>query len=162
MLYAESLKNTGAEFVGQDLEEEYSPSDDLLDPVDSIRTASEIAHRNGLKFLAVPGHPVDTAKTAGQFAAYADLYIIQAQPMQSDLHTYKSFVVSIVNTLRATNPNITIITELSTGEETVSNMKECFTLVANYVDGVTIWYENEDNDISKLDDFLEWFNQRYK
>jgi hypothetical protein len=41
-------------------------------------------------------------------------------------------------------------------------MKECFALVANYVDRVTIWYENEDNDISKLDDFLEWFNQRYK
>jgi hypothetical protein len=119
-----------------------------------MRIASEIAYQNGLKFLAVPGHPVDTARTAGQFASFADLYIIQAEPKQSDPDAYKSFVVSIVNAVKAANTDTTIITELSTEKGTVSNMKECFSLVANYVDGVTSWYENEDDDFSVINNII--------
>jgi hypothetical protein len=160
---APTLKEKGIHFVGYDLEAEYSPADDLLDPTDSIRRASDTAHRNGLYFLAVPGYPFSTPEAAKNFAPYADIYIIQAQVRQSDPYEYQSFVISVSDQIRS-NSDAVVITELSTEgtKGTALNMMESFSLVSSHVDGVTIWSGNNNDALTKVKNFLEWFKSRYR
>jgi hypothetical protein len=160
---APTLKEKGIHFVGYDLEAEYSPADDLLDPTDSIRRASETAHINGLKFLAVPGYPFSTPEAAEKFAPYADIYVIQAQARQSDPYEYRSLVTSISDQIRS-NSDALVVTELSTEgtKGTASNMMESFSSVSGHIDGVTIWSGNSNDALTKVKSFLEWFESRYR
>jgi uncharacterized membrane protein YwzB len=156
-----SLKQKGVSFVGYDLESEGSPATDLSHPVASMRDASKVVHQYGLKFLAIPGYPFDTYTYVSQFAPYADIYIIQAQSNESQPSIYKSYVIGAINALRAANPNARIITELSTNTGTLSEMKQSFSVIAQNVDGVTVWPESVKS-LSKVKKFLEWYNNSYR
>ena len=68
---------------------------------------------------------------------------------------------SQIEILKAVNPDIRIITELSTNKGSVSDMEKSFSMVAQYVDGVTVWQESV-NDLSQVKRFLEWYNQNYR
>jgi hypothetical protein len=157
----QSLKQRGVSFIGYDLESEGSPPTDLSDPVASMRDASKVIHQYGLKFLAVPGYPFDTNTYVSRFAPYADIYVIQAQGNESEPSMYKSNVVGAINALHAANPNARVITELSTNTGTLSDMKKSFSMVAQNVDGVTVWPETL-KDLSKVKKFLEWYNAIYR
>jgi hypothetical protein len=157
----QSLKQRGVSFIGYDLESEGSPPTDLSDPVASMRDAFKVVHQYGLKLLAVPGYPFDTNTYVNQFAPYADIYVIQAQGNESQPSMYKSNVVGAINALRAANPNARIITELSTNTGTLSDMKKSFSMVAQNVDGVTVWPESVKG-LSKVKKFLEWYNAIYR
>jgi hypothetical protein len=157
----QSLKQRGVSFIGYDLESEGSPPTDLSDPVASMRDASKVVHQYGLKFLAVPGYPFDTNTYVSQFAPYADIYVIQAQGNESQPSMYKSNVVGAINALRAANPNARVITELSTNTGTLSDMKKSFSMVAQNVDGVSVWPESVKG-LSKVKKFLEWYNAIYR
>ena len=61
---------------------------------------------------------------------------------------------SQIEILKAVNHDIRIITELSTNKDSISNMEKSFSMVAQYVDGVTVWQESA-NDLSKVTRFLE-------
>jgi len=158
---AEMLKQKGVGFIGYDLESEGSPASDQSDPVASMRESYKIVHQHGLKFLAVPGYPFDTNAYISQYAPYADIYVIQAQGNESKPSVYQSSVKSQIEILKAVNPDIRIITELSTNKGTVLDMEKSFSMVAQYVDGVTVWQESV-NDLSKVKRFLEWYNQNYR
>jgi hypothetical protein len=157
----QSLKQIGVSFIGYDLESEGSPVTDLSHPVASIHEASKIVQQHGLIFMAVPGYPFTTNAYVTQFAPYADIYVIQAQGNESQPSVYKSSVISTINALKAANPNVRIITELSTNKGNLSDMKESFSMVAQYVDGVTVWPESSNN-LSKVRRFLEWYNNNYR
>lgn len=158
----QSLKEQGVDFIGYDLERDGSPAADLANPVGSMRNASEIVHRNNMTFIAVPGHPFNTNAYATKFAPYIDIAIIQAQDNQSQPNIYNASVASRVSALKAANPNIRIMSELSTHNVTLLNMEQSFSLVAKrYVDGVTVWPESL-ADLPKLKGFLEWYNHTYR
>jgi hypothetical protein len=157
----QSLKQRGVNFIGYDLESEGSPATDLSHPVASMHEASKIVQQHGLIFMAVPGYPFTTYAYVSQFAPYANIYVIQAQGNESQPSVYKSSVTSTINALKAANPNVRIITELSTNKGNLSDMKESFSMVAQYVDGVTVWPESI-NHLSKVRRFLEWYNNNYR
>src|SRR5215212_1175396 len=157
----QSLKQRGIGFIGYDLENEGSPATTRSDPLASMCEAYKIAHQHELKFLAVPGYPFNTHAYISQFAPYADIYVIQAQGNESKPSVYQSSVKTRIDTLKQLNPDIRIITELSTNKGTVSDMEKSFSMVAQYVDGVTIWQESV-SDLSKVKRFLEWYNQNYR
>jgi hypothetical protein len=157
----QSLKQRGVSFIGYDLESEGSPATDLSHPVASMHEASKIVQQHGLIFMAVPGYPFTTNAYVTQFAPYADIYVIQAQGNESQPSEYKSSVISRINTLKAVNPNVRIITELSTNKGSLSDMKQSFSMVAQYVDAVTVWPESI-HDLSKVRRFLEWYNHNYR
>jgi hypothetical protein len=153
------LKKMGAKFIAYDLEASYSPQSDLADPVMSMKQASEIAHDNGLKLLAIPSHKL-TDVYYNSFAPLADIYGLQAQVYQPNTSEYKTYVQGIVPKLKAAHPGMPIITEISTNQGSANNMKLAFSMVDDIVDGVTIWYKEEG--ITKLNNFLEWFDQNYR
>ena len=97
--------------MGYDLESGSSKTD-INDPIRAIIQASKIAHQNGFKFMPIPGFPVNTPQLAGQFAPYADVYIIQAEAHQQTPSIFQNFVISRVNAIRSANPNIPIMVEV--------------------------------------------------
>jgi hypothetical protein len=153
------LKKMGATFIAYDLEASYSPESDMVDPVTSMKQASEIARSNGLKLLAIPSHKL-TDIYYSSFAPLVDIYGLQAQQYQPNTTEYRTYVEGIVPKLRAAHPGMPIITEISTNQGTANNMKLAFAMVDDVVDGVTIWYKEEG--MTKLDNFLEWFHQNYR
>jgi hypothetical protein len=155
------LKAKGAAFISYDLEASYSPISDSSDPIGSMRQASQILHQNGLKLIATPSHRL-TDKYYSSFAPLADIYILQAQPYQSNSSKYKSYVDNIVPKLRAAHPGMPIITELSTARGDLQSMKQGFSSVSNIVDGVASWYANTADSLVQLHQFLEWFQQNYR
>jgi hypothetical protein len=75
---AARIKQNGAYFVAYDLEKQYSPTANMVDPVSSMKQASQAAHQNGLKLLAIPSHKLTDLYYAS-FAPVADIYGLQAQ-----------------------------------------------------------------------------------
>lgn len=162
------LKAKGIEFIDYDLEpgSGYSPASDLADPVASIRAASKAAHDNGLLFQCSPSKKITTDYGA-QLAPYCDQYHIQAQSLQTNPAQYESFVKSTVAKLRQNNPDIVISVQLSTqrgaasGMTLLETMKNDFARVADDVDGITLWFANNDSALSVVKSFAEWFDANY-
>jgi len=162
------LKAKGIEFIDYDLEpgSGYSPASDLADPVASIRAASKAAHDNGLLFQCSPSKKITTDYGA-QLAPYCDQYHIQAQSLQTNPAQYESFVKSTVAKLRQNNPDIVISVQLSTqrgaasGMTLLETMKNDFARVADDVDGITLWFANNDSALSAVKSFAEWFDANY-
>jgi hypothetical protein len=156
-----SLKSNGVNFISYDLEETYSAPGDLIDPVNSMKQASNIVHQSGLKLIATPSHKL-TDKFAPNFAAVADLYILQAQAYQSNSSSYQVYVNNMTSKLKAAHLGMPVIAELSTARGDLASMKKSFSLVANVVDGVTSWYANTPDGLNQLNAFLSWFQQNYR
>jgi hypothetical protein len=80
----------------------------LIDPVKSVKLASDVVHRNGLKFMLAPSREY-TSLYGAQFAKFADIYDVQAQSLQSKPNEYKGYVEQIVKKLRSSNREISIV-----------------------------------------------------
>lgn len=154
------LESKGVTFISYDIEQYHSPAGDIKDPVISVKTASEIVHQHGMKFMVSPQGKL-TKLYGKQFAPYADIYNIQAQHMQQRgcQTKYQEYVEDSVKEIKAANPNITITSQVSTPRGTLDNMKECFSTVADVVDGVTVWYAFKDLD--QVKQFYTWFRNNY-
>jgi hypothetical protein len=166
---APKLKAKGIEVIDYDLEpgDGHSPSSDLANPVASIKAASQAAHDNGLLFRCSPARALTTTYGA-QMAPYCDQYHIQAQALQDRPSEYESYVEGMVTKLRAANPNVQISVQVSTQREAASGMtlletmKTDFARVADKVDGVSVWFSNDDQALSVVKSFSEWFNANYR
>jgi hypothetical protein len=166
---APKLKAKGIEVIDYDLEpgDGHSPSSDLANPVASIKAASQAAHDNGLLFRCSPARALTTTYGA-QMAPYCDQYHIQAQAIQDRPSEYESYVEGMVTKLRAANPNVQISVQVSTQREAASGMtlletmKTDFARVADKVDGVSVWFSNDDQALSVVKSFSEWFNANYR
>ncbi len=165
---APHLKSKGIEFIDYDLEpgSGHSPRSDLADPVASIRAASKAAHDNGLLFQCSPSKRITTDYGA-QLAQYCDQYHIQAQSLQTNPAQYESFVKSTVQKLRQNNPDIVISVQLSTQRESANGMslfetmKNDFARVADDVDGVSLWFANNNSSLNVVESFAKWFDANY-
>lgn len=132
----------------------YSPTIDLADPVEAVKKASEFAHSAGKKFSLSAAKQL-TTKYAIQFAPFCDYYNIQAQTLQYDAKLYRDYVASICKKLRAANPKIAIACQVSTQQP--GDIKKAVASVIGLVQGVSLWYGN--NDLAILKDLLAWYAQ---
>jgi hypothetical protein len=155
------LKHRGVEIVSYDLESEGSPKSDMRDPVASVKLASNVVHKNGMKFMITPSRAL-TSLYAAQFAEYVDIYSIQAQSLQSQPSDYKKFVEETITKLQSTNPEISITAQVSTDRGSLQSMKNSILSVEKVIDGVTSWYSGDRIALDKLESFVQWFVDRYK
>jgi hypothetical protein len=156
-----TLKKLGVDIVSYDLEKDGSPARDLTNPVTSVKLASDIVHRNGLKFMVAPSREL-TSLYGAQFAKFVDIYDVQAQSLQSKPNEYKNYVEQIVKKLRSSNAEISISAQVSTDRGSLDSMKNSISLVAESVDGVTSWYSGDQKALAKLEGFVKWFSDKYK
>jgi hypothetical protein len=155
---AAQLKSKGADFIEYNFEESYSPSSDLADPVSSVKKAYAIAHSNGLELIVTPSVQL-TTQHAPDFARHADYYNIMAMSLQNDgcWTGFRDFVNNTVTRIREANPELPISVELSTVRGPLENMKECYSASAEFVDGLNVWYSNDEEGLRKMQLFLDWF-----
>jgi hypothetical protein len=165
--YAATIKAKGFDYVSYDLEPgaTYSPQSEVNDPVGSVRKASEIAHANGLLLEVAPSRAI-TTEHGEQIAPYVDMYHIQSQALQGQPAQFESYVKSMSAKLKAANPNLKSVTiQFSTNREAASGMtlqetmQHDWNLCSDYVDGVTVWFSNNDASLSILREFIEWFDE---
>jgi hypothetical protein len=158
--YAPVIKSNGGTQIGYDLEKSLSPTTELANPVASMTTASNIAHKNGLKFMCVPSKQL-TKTYAMQFAKVCDVYNLMVQALESNPSTYSNFVHSMTATIKAAHPGILVIAETSTERGTVQQMEQSFASVADVVDGSASWYAADSTGLTALRTYLSWFVSHY-
>jgi hypothetical protein len=152
---AAKLKAKGASFISYDIEPQYTPANEIANPIAAVRNASNIVHSNGLEFMLSTTRRMDL-QYASHFAPFADIYNPQGQVLQPDPSQYSSFYRDIVSQIRATNPSVKIIAQVATVRGSVQNMEQAFSLVAPYVDGVTFWYGTTADQLVMAKQFLDW------
>lgn len=154
---AEALKAKGVEFISYDIEPAYTPSDEMANPVSSVKSASDIVHKAGLLFMVSTTRKLDL-QYASQFAAVSDFYNPQGQALQSSPSEYASFYKDIAAQIRTANPHIKIVAQVSTLRGDLQSMQQSFSLVADFVDGVIVWYATTPDSLKQLNSFLNWFS----
>jgi hypothetical protein len=160
-LNVSSLRAQGVDIVSYDLEKENASYHELKDPVASVRAASELVHRNNMKFMVSPSMML-TADFGTQFAPFVDIYNIQAQSLQSRPDEYNDFVEQTVRDLRLANPEISISAQVSTARGSLEGMKKSIASVIDIVDGTSSWYTDDRQGLNRLNSFLKWFNDNYR
>jgi hypothetical protein len=158
---APTLKSKGITILGYDLEQALSPDSELANPVGSMKSASDTAHKYGLLFVAIPGYPFVTPSYASKFAPYADIFVIQAQGWESThigAQSCQQRIGDMSNAIRAANPDTVIIVQLSTIASlgTVNDMEQCTSAISNMIDGVEANYGLTSDQVTLLDRYYNW------
>ena len=159
------MKDLGFNAIEFNLESGLSPSWDNNNVVAAMKKAADAAHAQGLKFRATPSKSY-TTQYGSQIAPYADYYHIQAQALQDNgITAYMDYVRTKVEKLENANPNMLISVQVSTqqgnapGLSKLETLKQCVDSVMDRVDGVSLWYG--DDDLSTLKSFVGWYNNKW-
>ena len=162
---AKRVKDLGFNAIEFNLESGLSPSWDNNNVVAAMKKAADAAHAQGLKFRATPSKSY-TTQYGSQIAPYADYYHIQAQALQDNgITAYRDYVRTQVAKLENANPNMLISVQVSTqqgnapGLSKLETLKQCVDSVMYRVDGVSLWYG--DDDLSTLKSFVGWYNNKW-
>lgn len=162
---AKRVKDLGFNAIEFNLESGLSPSWDNNNVVAAMKKAADAAHAQGLKFRATPSKSY-TTQYGSQIAPYADYYHIQAQALQDNgITAYRDYVRTQVAKLENANPNMLISVQVSTqqgnapGLSKLETLKQCVDSVMDRVDGVSLWYGNDD--LSTLKSFVGWYNNKW-
>jgi hypothetical protein len=154
------LGSKGVTFISYDLEANLSPSSDLANPEHSMQKAAVVTHKYGLQFMAAPSH-ILTDEYYSSFAKVSDLYNLQAQAFESNPSRYTAYVHSTISNLKSVHPGMPVSVETSTALGTVSQMEQCFSLVADVADGSSTWYTDDAVGYTALQQYLNWFASHY-
>jgi hypothetical protein len=162
---AARVKDLGFNAIEFNLESGLSPSWDNNNVVAAMKRAAQAAHDQGLKFRATPSKSY-TTQYGAQIAPFSDYYHIQAQALQDNgITAYRDYVRTQVAKLEQANSNLLISVQVSTqqgnapGLSKLETMKQCVDSVMDRVDGVSLWYG--DDDLSTLKSFVEWYNNKW-
>ena len=107
----------------------YTPAAEQRDPVAAAERAAAVAHAHGLRFFVAPALNLTTVLAPGgssrwqsflrlgligRLARVADVVELQAQSLERDTATYRSFVSAAAAQASAAQPGVTVLAGLST------------------------------------------------
>lgn len=158
------LKNNGWDIVGYNYEPNVATDAENDDVVATHKKFSDIVRKKsgGLKVRFNPDMQI--TKTYGsRIVRYCDYYNIQAHEKQHDLEGFRSFVKKTAASLRQNNANVFITVTMSAAHRAygslsvLNTLKHQWTWAKQYVDGVRIYYEDEDDVTQVVGPFMQWF-----
>jgi hypothetical protein len=164
-------RSLGVGWIFYDLEGGLSPAAEVSDPIDSISQAATIVHNAGLKFaftvVNVGRHPRDIVPSV---VANADAYNPQGQTfIEQGCGVYANEVGQVMILAKQHNPSLRLWAQLSLLRGTVETNKQCLTELIDYLaqrgyrlDAVTVFYGLDAAHVSLLDQFYQWYTQRYR
>jgi len=164
-------RSLGVEWIYYDLEGGLSPDSEVSDPINSINQAATIVHNAGLKFaftvVNVGRHPRDIVP---HVVANAKAYNPQGQSfIQQGCSVYASEVGQVMILAKQHNPSLRLWAQLSLLRGTVETNEQCLTQLIDYLaqrgyllDAVTVFYGLDSNHVALLDQFYQWYTQRYR
>jgi hypothetical protein len=164
--YAEFRKDLARHMVPPDLRAamydpemwDATPVNEQRDPVTYARKFAELAHAHGLLVITTPQpnlvevegaacgiragesevHAYVRCGIAAGTARYADVYETQAQALERDPQAYRAFVLATAVQARKANPNVAVLSGLSTSPgypATAGMLYDAWSSVADVVDG---------------------------
>lgn len=162
-----TYQNSSVKYIGYNLEPSVSAPEDL-DPVAYTTTVSNALHAAGLKLVFSPSRNIAEAN-ATLLAPLVDVWSQQFQglcpfnpaapPGLTGPSAFASRVIANTALIRAAHPGIPVITQLSAIQSDLDNMKECWDLVKNYIDGATIFYGLTQEDLDQTEAFIQYVLQ---
>lgn len=152
-----TLLQNNVNYITYNIEHNLSPNDEIYDPVNSVKLVSDIVHKHNIKLILTPSGRL-TELYAKEFAKYTDVYVLQYQALQSTPEEYERYVKNIVKEIRDSNPNVKVIAQVSTLRGDMKSMIDSFNRVKEVIDGITIFYGLDKEEISKLDKFLSYID----
>ncbi|MEM2856251.1 MAG: hypothetical protein QW416_04030 [Candidatus Nitrosocaldaceae archaeon] len=162
----ENLKNNNISWVAYDLEKGYSPSNEVNAPIDNIKKVADVLHMNNMKLVLNIANIPDLKNVVKEGVKYADMYIMQGQYFQDTSigggpDVYAKKVIELAKIIRNSNPNVLIIAQVSTLKGDLQNCKESFSKVADYVDGVTLFFGTSKSELTNIKEFYTWIESNY-
>jgi hypothetical protein len=166
--YAPILKMKGYDFCDYDIEpgEGHTPQAEFDDFVNSIKAASTICHNAGLEMHCSPANwKLRQSDNIERVAPLCDELHFQFQVTQEDPAKYLAYTKEYSARAKAANPDIRLTIQLSTqqpaadGMSLVDTFKTDWTNAKQYVDGVSIWWGNDEPAKATMTEFMAWFNQ---
>lgn len=161
-----NLKENNISWVIYDLEKGYTPSEEVNDPITNIKKVSNVLHSNNMKLVLNIANIPNLKNVVKEGVKYADMYVIQGQYFQDtsigggpDIYAKK--VIGLAKIIRDSNPNIPIIAQVSTLKGDLQNCKDSFSKVADYVDGVTLFFGTSKSELTNIKEFYTWVESNY-
>lgn len=108
---------------------QFTPVGEQHNPAECIKIAAGMVHQAGMKFISAPGIDIATSvdpnaesmfneylklDIPGDAARYADVFVIQAQRLETNVVDYTKFVEQAVHEAQEANPDIKILAGLTT------------------------------------------------
>ncbi|GIU72284.1 MAG: hypothetical protein KatS3mg003_1763 [Candidatus Nitrosocaldaceae archaeon] len=162
----DALKDSNIEWVAYDLEGGLSPQYEVNDPINSVKRVADVLHSNNMKLVLTIVNVPNFYYVVKEAVKYADMYITQGQRFQDpsiggspDLYAKK--VIGLIDIIKKSNPNIIIIAQVSLLKGDLENCKQSFANVADYVDGVTLFYGTSKSELPKIKEFYSWIVSNY-
>ena len=137
---------------------EYTPASEQADPIGSVRTAAQMAHDAGLKFMLNPDGGFlwnKDPKTGIRFYneydwENIDYLLIQFQSKRyagglaadgKDIQAFQNNVKTVVDVARSQNPNIVVFEQLSLTFDSPQTIIQKTQAISGIVDGVAYFYK---------------------
>ena len=136
----------------------YTPSSEQADPIGSVKTAAQMAHNAGLKFMFNPDGGFLWNKDAKTGIRYYNEYdwknidylLIQFQSKRfagglaadgKDIEVFRNNVKTVVDVARSQNPNIVVFEQLSLTFDSPQTVIQKTQAISGIVDGVEYFYK---------------------
>ena len=146
---ANILHTNGYKWIVYDLEPDYSPANEISDPVNSVLQASQIAHSNGLG-LAITQAQIPQSYFQGM-ATYSDAFVLQVQDrINGDPTIFLSGIKYNINLIRTANPNEIVFLQGSTMKDTPNQINAAYDMTYKMIDGLTVFYNMTSTDVPKM------------
>jgi hypothetical protein len=151
-----------------------TPDNETRDPVGATRAFAALAHSEGKAVLIAPSCGLLRTMTGQMTGAgpnprcvrlilvpvsrYVDIIDFEVQSKERDPAAYENIVRYAVAQIKAANPNVKVVVQLSTAARlgsTPESLAECARSVADVVDGYWLFVEPTPEGATEADQFLK-------
>jgi hypothetical protein len=115
-----------------------TPKSGQNDLVATVQAAEALADQDGLTFVLVPDQAFDN-QYASQLAPNADIYVLQAQSLETNTTAFDAWVNPTIATIRAASLTTQVFVQVATTSGTPQQMDNAIQTVAWSINGINIW-----------------------
>ncbi|HJU35756.1 MAG TPA: hypothetical protein VJ695_11610 [Nitrososphaera sp.] len=171
--HAPTVKASGFGFISYDLEAGASPTAEVSDPLQSIRSAKIIANEHGIGLQVAPSNAISSGQYADDIAYRSGRYHLQSQPKQDDDTTcqiMKNWIDGRVSLFEGVKSGlegritfqVTLTSNPAPGKTVYETAKDCIDkVIPGDVDGVSIWWGGAQFDDGTYKQLLKYIEDRY-
>jgi len=158
----DKLKANNIKWVAYDLEKGYSPSNEINDPINTVKNLYSKLKANNMNLILTIANIDNVLNVIKASVKYADMFILQTQYLQQyGSDTYAKQTKELIKIIKQSNPNIKVITQVSLIKGDLQNCKDSFSKVADYADGVTLFFKPNKDELNKVKEFYKWLESNY-
>ncbi|MEM4275127.1 MAG: DUF1565 domain-containing protein [Candidatus Nitrosocaldaceae archaeon] len=159
-----NLRANGISWVSYDLENNYSPSNEVNDPINTIKNLYNNLRANNMNLMLTITNIPNLYNVTRQVANYSQIFIIQGQSFQAtNADQYAKKVKELYDYILADSKNINVlyVSQTSLLQGDIYNTKLSHHKTLTFLDGGTLFYDSNTsyNDIIS---YYDWFMSNYK